>query len=101
MRRNILEEASLNLEKFQKLTYCMQSEKEGQEKRPELYWSLSSAPAGEVHEASLEEKVAGIREEGSIADTEMSVASSAAGSEPWVLVSILLTRAMGFRLYPC
>ncbi|KAI3505073.1 hypothetical protein L1887_26957 [Cichorium endivia] len=92
--RDIWEETSFQLEKFQRLDACVDSEKNGLKNRHEPAWRLSFTPANTDHKymtAVTKPKVAVIREEGSNGDREMSAAFFASGFEPWdVAMSDLL-----------
>ncbi|XP_019157253.1 PREDICTED: probable phosphoribosylformylglycinamidine synthase, chloroplastic/mitochondrial isoform X1 [Ipomoea nil] len=92
--RDIWEDTSFELEKFQRLASCVELEKEGLKNRHEPTWSLSFKPdfTNEKYMiATLKPKIAVIREEGSNGDREMSAAFYAAGFEPWdVAMSDLL-----------
>ncbi|KAG9138828.1 hypothetical protein Leryth_007456 [Lithospermum erythrorhizon] len=84
--RDLWEETSFELEKVQRLTSCVELEKEGLKKRHEPLWNLSFTPTltdEKYLKASLKPKVAVIREEGSNGDREMAAAFHAAGFEPW------------------
>ncbi|GAB2235640.1 hypothetical protein Droror1_Dr00026071 [Drosera rotundifolia] len=93
--RDLWEETSFDLEKFQRLPSCVELEKEGLKNRREPQWSLSFTPTFTDRSVLLETtkpKVAVIREEGSNGDREMSAAFYAAGFEPWdVTMSDLLS----------
>ncbi|XP_057952756.1 probable phosphoribosylformylglycinamidine synthase, chloroplastic/mitochondrial [Malania oleifera] len=92
--RDMWEETSFQLEKFQRLASCVDLEKEGLKSRCEPAWALSFTPAfteDKYMAAISKPKVAVIREEGSNGDREMSAAFYAAGFEPWdVTMSDLL-----------
>ncbi|XP_059628103.1 probable phosphoribosylformylglycinamidine synthase, chloroplastic/mitochondrial isoform X2 [Cornus florida] len=92
--RDMWEETSFQLEKFQRLASCVDLEKEGLKNRQEPSWALSFTPTStdEKYMATTSKpKVAVIREEGSNGDREMSAAFYAAGFEPWdVTMSDLL-----------
>lgn len=84
--RDMWEETSFELEKFQRLASCVESEKEGLKSRCEPSWKLSFTPSltdEKYMNATSKPKVAVIREEGSNGDREMSAAFYAAGFEPW------------------
>ncbi|XP_002524208.2 probable phosphoribosylformylglycinamidine synthase, chloroplastic/mitochondrial [Ricinus communis] len=84
--RDMWEETSFQLEKFQRLASCVDSEKEGLKSRHEPFWRLSFTPSftdEKYMTATLKPKVAVIREEGSNGDREMAAAFYAAGFEPW------------------
>ena len=84
--RDMWEETSFKLEKFQRLASCVDLEKEGLKSRHEPSWKLSFTPAitdEKYMTATSKPKVAVIREEGSNGDREMSAAFYAAGFEPW------------------
>ncbi|KAL2940127.1 putative phosphoribosylformylglycinamidine synthase chloroplastic/mitochondrial [Bienertia sinuspersici] len=99
--RDLWEETSFNLEKFQRLASCVDSEKEGLKLRQEPSWSLSFTPAftdDKYMLATSKPKVAILREEGSNGDREMSAAFYAAGFEPWdVTMSDLLNGAISLK----
>ncbi|XP_021751982.1 probable phosphoribosylformylglycinamidine synthase, chloroplastic/mitochondrial [Chenopodium quinoa] len=99
--RDIWEETSFNLEKFQRLASCVDLEKEGLRHRQEPSWSLSFTPActdDKYMLATSKPKVAILREEGSNGDREMSAAFYAAGFEPWdVAMSDLLSGAISLK----
>ncbi|GAB4854109.1 hypothetical protein Ancab_022692 [Ancistrocladus abbreviatus] len=99
--RDMWEETSFSLEKFQRLASCVELEKTGLKNRHEPSWSLSFTPAftDEKHMlATMKPKVAVIREEGSNGDREMSAAFYAAGFEPWdVTMSDLLSGAISLK----
>ncbi|CAO2816801.1 unnamed protein product [Amaranthus hypochondriacus] len=99
--RDMWEETSFNLEKFQRLASCVESEKEGLKHRQEPSWSLSFTPAvtdDKYMLATTKPKVAILREEGSNGDREMSAAFYAAGFEPWdVAMSDLLIGAVSLK----
>ncbi|KAJ8752513.1 hypothetical protein K2173_004801 [Erythroxylum novogranatense] len=96
--RDMWEETSFQLEKFQRLASCVDLEKEGLKSRHEPLWKLSFTPSftDEKYMTALSKpKVAVIREEGSNGDREMSAALYAAGFEPWdVTMSDLLNEAI-------
>ncbi|KAE8702089.1 putative phosphoribosylformylglycinamidine synthase [Hibiscus syriacus] len=80
------QDTSFQLEKLQRLTSCVESEKEGLKFRHEPSWPLSFTPSTTDEKymtATSKPKVAIIREEGSNGDREMSAAFYAAGFEPW------------------
>ncbi|KAL6326720.1 hypothetical protein AAG906_010894 [Vitis piasezkii] len=80
--RDMWEETSFQLEKFQRLASCVDLEKEGLKSRHEPSWKLSFTPAitdKKYMTAISKPKVAVIREEGSNGDREMSAAFYAAG----------------------
>ncbi|KAJ0046007.1 hypothetical protein Pint_06354 [Pistacia integerrima] len=99
--RDMWEETSFELEKFQRLAYCVESEKEGLKSRHEPSWELSFTPSftdEKYMTATSKPKVAVIREEGSNGDREMSAAFYAAGFEPWdVTMSDLLNGAISLQ----
>ncbi|GAB2299770.1 hypothetical protein Dimus_033825 [Dionaea muscipula] len=101
--RDIWEETSFDLEKFQRLASCVELEKEGLKKRHGPSWSLSFTPAFTDQNYLLETtkpKVAVIREEGSNGDREMSAAFYAAGFEPWdVTMSDLLSGSISLKYF--
>ncbi|PON96657.1 Phosphoribosylformylglycinamidine synthase [Trema orientale] len=92
--RDLWEETSFELEKFQRLASCVDQEKEGLRVRQEPSWKLSFTPSftdDKYMNATSKPKVAVIREEGSNGDREMAAAFYAAGFEPWdVAMSDLL-----------
>ena len=92
--RDMWEETSFELEKFQRLASCVDQEKEGLKARHEPSWELSFTPSftdEKYMKVTSKPKVAVIREEGSNGDREMSAAFYAAGFEPWdVTMSDLL-----------
>ncbi|KDO69154.1 hypothetical protein CISIN_1g000572mg [Citrus sinensis] len=96
--RDMWEETSFELEKFQRLASCVESEKEGLKSRCEPLWKLSFTPSltdEKYMNATSKPKVAVIREEGSNGDREMSAAFYAAGFEPWdVTMSDLINGAI-------
>ncbi|KAK3231843.1 hypothetical protein Dsin_003724 [Dipteronia sinensis] len=96
--RDMWEETSFELEKFQRLASCVDQEKEGLKLRREPSWSLSFTPSftdEKYMTATSKPKVAVIREEGSNGDREMSAACYAAGFEPWdITMSDLLNGAI-------
>ncbi|KAL0459098.1 UNVERIFIED_CONTAM: putative phosphoribosylformylglycinamidine synthase, chloroplastic/mitochondrial [Sesamum latifolium] len=84
--RDLWEETSFQLEKFQRLASCVELERKGLRNRHEPSWVLTFTPTytDEKHmTANSKPKVAIIREEGSNGDREMSGAFYAAGFEPW------------------
>ncbi|KZV28375.1 putative phosphoribosylformylglycinamidine synthase, chloroplastic/mitochondrial-like [Dorcoceras hygrometricum] len=84
--RDMWEETSFQLEKFQRLASCVELEKQGLKSRHEPSWVLSFTPVrtDEKYLAMASKpKVAVIREEGSNGDREMAAAFCAAGFEPW------------------
>ncbi|KAK9683782.1 hypothetical protein RND81_10G164000 [Saponaria officinalis] len=99
--RDLWEETSFNLEKFQRLASCVDSEKDGLKHRREPSWSLSFTPAftdDKYMLSATKPKVAILREEGSNGDREMSGAFHAAGFEPWdVTMSDLLNGAISLK----
>ncbi|PSR93128.1 Phosphoribosylformylglycinamidine synthase [Actinidia chinensis var. chinensis] len=99
--RDMWEETSFQLEKFQRLASCVDLEKEGLKSRHTPSWALSFTPkfTGEKYmAANSKPKVAVIREEGSNGDREMSAAFYAAGFEPWdVTMSDLLNGAISLQ----
>ncbi|PHT28799.1 Phosphoribosylformylglycinamidine synthase [Capsicum baccatum] len=92
--RDMWEDTSFQLEKFQRLASCVELEKEGLKNRREPSWKLSFTPTftdDKYMTAVSKPKVAVIREEGSNGDREMAAAFYAAGFEPWdVAMSDLL-----------
>ncbi|KAH7548137.1 hypothetical protein JRO89_XS14G0072200 [Xanthoceras sorbifolium] len=96
--RDMWEETSFELEKFQRLASCVDLEKEGLKSRREPSWALSFTPSftdDKYMTATSKPKVAVIREEGSNGDREMSAAFYASGFEPWdVTMSDLLAGAI-------
>uniref|UniRef100_A0A5B6YJT0 phosphoribosylformylglycinamidine synthase n=1 Tax=Davidia involucrata TaxID=16924 RepID=A0A5B6YJT0_DAVIN len=99
--RDMWEETSFQLEKFQRLASCVDLEKEGLKSRHEPSWALSFTPTftDEKYMAAISKpKIAVIREEGSNGDREMAAAFYAAGFEPWdVTVSDLLNGVISLR----
>ncbi|KAH9622733.1 hypothetical protein KSS87_018576 [Heliosperma pusillum] len=99
--RDVWEETSFNLEKFQRLASCVDSEKQGLKYRREPSWSLSFTPSftdDKYMSLTTKPKVAILREEGSNGDREMSAAFYAAGFEPWdVTMSDLLNGAVSLK----
>lgn len=99
--RDLWEETSFQLEKFQRLASCVELEKEGLRSRHEPSWVLSFTPTPTDEKymiATLKPKVAVIREEGSNGDREMAAAFFAAGFEPWdITMSDLLTGAISLH----
>ncbi|XP_026380453.1 probable phosphoribosylformylglycinamidine synthase, chloroplastic/mitochondrial [Papaver somniferum] len=102
--RDMWEETSFQLEGFQRLASCVQSEKNGLKSRHEPSWALSFTPKfteKNLLALACKPKVAVIREEGSNGDREMSAALYASGFEPWdIAMSDLLSGAIsldGFR----
>lgn len=93
--RDIWEETSFQLEKFQRLASCVESEKDGLKYRQVPSWDLSFTPTytDEKYMTAISKpKVAVIREEGSNGDREMAAAFYAAGFEPWdITMSDLLS----------
>ncbi|KAL6178387.1 hypothetical protein ACLB2K_049905 [Fragaria x ananassa] len=84
--RDMWEETSFQLEKFQRLASCVDLEKDGLKDRHEPSWQLSFTPSFTDEKyvtATCKPKVAVIREEGSNGDREMAAAFYAAGFEPW------------------
>lgn len=92
--RDMWEETSFQLEKYQRLASCVDQEREGLKDRHEPAWNLSFTPSltdEKYMKATVKPKVAVIREEGSNGDREMAAAFYAAGFEPWdVTMSDLL-----------
>ncbi|KAF5741880.1 hypothetical protein HS088_TW10G00887 [Tripterygium wilfordii] len=99
--RDMWEETSFHLEKFQRLASCVDMEKEGLKYRHEPQWKLSFTPSftdEKYMTAASKPKVAVIREEGSNGDREMSAAFYAAGFEPWdVTMSDLLNGSISMN----
>jgi len=99
--RDIWEETSFHLEKFQRLASCVDLEKEGLKSRHEPTWRLSFTPTftdDKYMISTSKPKVAVIREEGSNGDREMSAAFYAAGFEPWdITMSDLLNGVITLR----
>ncbi|GMN54709.1 hypothetical protein TIFTF001_023839 [Ficus carica] len=84
--RDMWEETSFQLEKYQRLASCVDQEREGLKDRHEPAWNLSFTPSltdEKYMKATVKPKVAVIREEGSNGDREMAAAFYAAGFEPW------------------
>ncbi|XP_043700632.1 probable phosphoribosylformylglycinamidine synthase, chloroplastic/mitochondrial isoform X2 [Telopea speciosissima] len=101
--RDMWEETSFHLERFQRLASCVEAEKEGLKSRQRPSWMLSFTPTftdSKWIEASKKPKVAVIREEGSNGDREMSAAFYAAGFEPWdITMSDLLSGAFSLHQF--
>ncbi|XP_047325227.1 probable phosphoribosylformylglycinamidine synthase, chloroplastic/mitochondrial [Impatiens glandulifera] len=99
--RNVWEETSFHLEKFQRLDSCVDLEKDGLNNRHEPSWSLTFTPTytdSKFIAATVKPKVAVIREEGSNGDREMSAALYAAGFQPWdITMSDLLTGSISLQ----
>ncbi|KAJ7964551.1 Phosphoribosylformylglycinamidine synthase [Quillaja saponaria] len=99
--RDLWEETSFQLEKFQRLASCVEIEKEGLKYRHEPSWKLSFAPSfteDKYMHATSKPKVAVLREEGSNGDREMAAAFHSAGFEPWdVTVSDLLNGSISLE----
>ncbi|XP_061368958.1 probable phosphoribosylformylglycinamidine synthase, chloroplastic/mitochondrial [Gastrolobium bilobum] len=99
--RDMWEETSFQLEKFQRLASCVDMEREGLKHRYEPSWRLSFTPSftdEKYMSATLKPKVAVIREEGSNGDREMAAAFHAAGFEPWdVTMSDLLNGVISLQ----
>ncbi|KAK4403285.1 putative phosphoribosylformylglycinamidine synthase, chloroplastic/mitochondrial [Sesamum angolense] len=99
--RDLWEETSFQLEKFQRLASCVELERKGLRNRHEPSWVLSFTPSytdEKYMTATLKPKVAIIREEGSNGDREMSGAFYAAGFEPWdITMSDLLNGSISLH----
>ncbi|KAL2248820.1 probable phosphoribosylformylglycinamidine synthase, chloroplastic/mitochondrial [Sesamum indicum] len=99
--RDLWEETSFQLEKFQRLASCVELERKGLRNRHEPSWVLSFTPTytdEKYMTATSKPKVAIIREEGSNGDREMSGAFYAAGFEPWdITMSDLLNGAISLH----
>ncbi|KAK4436614.1 putative phosphoribosylformylglycinamidine synthase, chloroplastic/mitochondrial [Sesamum alatum] len=99
--RDLWEETSFQLEKFQRLASCVELERKGLRSRHEPSWVLSFTPTytdEKYMTATSKPKVAIIREEGSNGDREMSGAFYAAGFEPWdITMSDLLNGAISLH----
>ncbi|KAG5538018.1 hypothetical protein RHGRI_025192 [Rhododendron griersonianum] len=99
--RDMWEETSFQLEKFQRLASCVDLEKEGLKSRHAPSWALSFTPSftdEKYMTVTSKPKVAVIREEGSNGDREMSAAFFAAGFEPWdVTMSDLLNGVISLQ----
>ncbi|QCD98508.1 phosphoribosylformylglycinamidine synthase [Vigna unguiculata] len=99
--RDMWEETSFQLEKFQRLASCVDMEKEGLKHRYEPSWDLTYSPVFTEEKflsATVKPKLAVIREEGSNGDREMAAAFYAAGFEPWdVTMSDLLNRKISLQ----
>ncbi|KAG8390030.1 hypothetical protein BUALT_Bualt01G0040800 [Buddleja alternifolia] len=99
--RDLWEETSFHLEKFQRLASCVELEKEGLRYRHEPLWALSFTPTctdEKYMTLASKPKVAVIREEGSNGDREMAAAFYAAGFEPWdITMSDLLNGAISLH----
>eukprot|EP00252_Welwitschia_mirabilis_P005660 TRINITY_DN16170_c0_g1_i1.p1 TRINITY_DN16170_c0_g1~~TRINITY_DN16170_c0_g1_i1.p1 ORF type:complete len:1431 (+),score=331.63 TRINITY_DN16170_c0_g1_i1:331-4623(+) len=93
--RDIWEDTSFLLERFQRLELCVQKEQDGLKHRHKPSWTLPFLPRyTEQRLLNLQSKpkVGIIREEGSNGDREMSAMVHAAGFEPWdVSMSDLLS----------
>ncbi|KAA8534181.1 hypothetical protein F0562_031626 [Nyssa sinensis] len=101
--RDMWEETSFQLEKFQRLASCLDLEKEGLKSRREPSWALSFTPTftDRKYMAVISKPiVAVIWEEGSNGEREMAAAFYAAGFEPWdVTMSDLLNGAISLQEY--
>lgn len=99
--RDMWEDTSFQLEKFQRLESCVELEKSGLKYRHEPSWELSFTPSftdEKFMTPALKPKVAVIREEGSNGDREMAAAFYAAGFEPWdITMSDLLCGAVSLK----
>ncbi|XP_058185439.1 probable phosphoribosylformylglycinamidine synthase, chloroplastic/mitochondrial [Rhododendron vialii] len=99
--RDMWEETSFQLEKFQRLASCVDLEKEGLKSRHAPSWELSFTPTFTDEKyitVTSKPKVAVIREEGSNGDREMAAAFFAAGFEPWdVTMSDLLNGVISLQ----
>ncbi|KAL0402796.1 UNVERIFIED_CONTAM: putative phosphoribosylformylglycinamidine synthase, chloroplastic/mitochondrial [Sesamum radiatum] len=99
--RDLWEETSFQLEKFQRLASCVELERKGLRNRHEPSWVLTFTPTytdEKYMTATSKPKVAIIREEGSNGDREMSGAFYAAGFEPWdITMSDLLNGAISLH----
>uniref|UniRef100_A0A0C9RY68 phosphoribosylformylglycinamidine synthase n=1 Tax=Wollemia nobilis TaxID=56998 RepID=A0A0C9RY68_9CONI len=102
--RDLWEETSFSLERFQRLESCVQIEQNGLKSRHAPAWTLSFDPSftdDKYMNSKSKPKVAIIREEGSNGDREMSAMVFAAGFEPWdIAMSDLLKGRVtleGFR----
>lgn len=99
--RDMWEDTSFQLEKFQRLASCVDMEREGLKHRYEPSWELTYTPSftdDKYMSAALKPKVAVIREEGSNGDREMAAAFYAAGFEPWdVTMSDLLNGVVSLQ----
>ncbi|KAI9078345.1 hypothetical protein K1719_039721 [Acacia pycnantha] len=99
--RDMWEETSFQLEKFQRLVSCVDMEREGLKHRFAPSWKLSFSPSFTDQKymlATSKPKVAVIREEGSNGDREMAAAFYAAGFEPWdVTMSDLLNGVISLQ----
>ncbi|KAL6526799.1 hypothetical protein OROGR_015889 [Orobanche gracilis] len=99
--RDLWEETSFRLEKFQRLASCVELEREGLRSRHEPYWALTFTPTytdEKYMSLTSKPKVAVVREEGSNGDREMAAAFYAAGFEPWdITMSDLLNGAISLN----
>ncbi|KAL8496110.1 hypothetical protein ACS0TY_019998 [Phlomoides rotata] len=99
--RDLWEETSFELEKFQRLASCVELEREGLKSRKEPKWELPFTPTytdERYTSLTLKPKVAILREEGSNGDREMAAAFHAAGFEPWdITMSDLLNGAISLN----
>ncbi|KAL0341376.1 UNVERIFIED_CONTAM: putative phosphoribosylformylglycinamidine synthase, chloroplastic/mitochondrial [Sesamum radiatum] len=99
--RDLWEETSFQLKKFQRLASCVELERKGLRNRHEPSWVLTFTPIytdEKYMTATSKPKVAIIREEGSNGDREMSGAFYAAGFEPWdITMSDLLNGAISLH----
>ncbi|KAL6581115.1 hypothetical protein OROMI_007038 [Orobanche minor] len=99
--RDLWEETSFRLEKFQRLASCVELEREGLRSRHEPSWSLTFTPTytdEKYMSLTSKPKVAVMREEGSNGDREMAAAFYAAGFEPWdITMSDLLNGAISLN----
>ncbi|KAF7831025.1 putative phosphoribosylformylglycinamidine synthase, chloroplastic/mitochondrial [Senna tora] len=99
--RDMWEEPSFQLEKYQRLASCVDMEREGLKHRYAPSWKLSFSPSftdRKYMSATAKPKVAVIREEGSNGDREMAAAFYAAGFEPWdVAMSDLLNGVISLQ----
>ncbi|KAJ7516913.1 hypothetical protein O6H91_21G004200 [Diphasiastrum complanatum] len=84
--RDLWEETSFALERYQCLESCVVEEQQGLKKRTSPSWKLPFTPSktdDTLMTLKKKPKVAVIREEGSNGDREMSAMVFAAGFEPW------------------
>ncbi|CAK9135648.1 unnamed protein product [Ilex paraguariensis] len=99
--RDIWEENSFQLEKFQRLASCVDLEKGGLKSRHGPSWALSFTPTftDQKYMTTISKpNVAVIREEGSNGDREMAAAFYAAGFEPWdITMSDLLNGVVSLQ----
>ncbi|ERN07418.1 probable phosphoribosylformylglycinamidine synthase, chloroplastic/mitochondrial [Amborella trichopoda] len=101
--RDFWEDTSFELEMFQSLASCVQSERDLLKSRHAPTWGLPFTPRfteEKLMKMGSKPKVAIIREEGSNGDREMSAAFYAAGFEPWdVAMTDLLNDRVSLKDY--